>query len=253
MKYFEKTALTALKARNLAKTFDVIPESGTAWKWALRNLRKGKDIGKTPEGLIKQLKITPKQDEYGALYGKNVKKNKLGRIIKGEGPSTDIFRTHSKGGHSDAILLKMEGLKSDKAVKSFNKKFNQISSIHTHPKNLMRSSHKQIRYEHKIRIRAGSDILKGKKGPHDVSSMLRMQKIINPKATRGDVIKTLNEAIQLNKAGLQRSKYIRKSKIGGAIPSGWDPIKKKPHLQGGQAAGDYGVYKLHSPDKLMLF
>lgn len=248
MRYFEKIALTALKARNLAKSFNVIPEPGTAWKWAVRNLRKGKDIGKTPEGLIKQLKKTSKKDEYGALYGKNIKKKKLGRIVEGEGPTTDIFRTLKDDRNVNAILLKMQGSKTDKLVKDFNKKFSGVSSIHTHPKGLIRSTHKQIRDDYKIRIRAGSDILKGK-GPYDIKGMLRMQKTTNPKATREDVIKTLNERIQINKAGLERSKYIKKSKIGGAIPSGWDPVKKALNMEMGQAMGDIGAYKLHSPTK----
>ena len=41
---FTKTALNAMKARKLAKSYGLIPESGSAWKWALRHLRKGKTV-----------------------------------------------------------------------------------------------------------------------------------------------------------------------------------------------------------------
>lgn len=248
MRYFEKTALSALKAREMAKSFNIITEPGTAWKWALRNLRKGKDIGKPSEGLVQKLKKLPKKDEYGALYGRDVKKNKLGRIVKGEGPTADIFRTLKNQENFTAVFAKATGDKEHKAIKKFNKKFSEISSIHTHPRGLMRSSHGQLKEQYKIGVKASSDTLKGK-GPFSVDRLVKMEKEFNPKVKKLEIIEKLKNRVQENEAGLVRSKYIIKSRIGGAVPSGWDPVKKVPHLDAGQPAGDYGVYKLHSPSK----
>jgi len=41
----EKVALNALKARQLSKSVGIIPQPGSAWKWALRNLRAPRSSG----------------------------------------------------------------------------------------------------------------------------------------------------------------------------------------------------------------
>ena len=98
----EKVALNALKARLLARKYGLVPEAGTAWKWALRQLRKGKtleDLGSAPESLVKSMRKIMKANprvEYGALHGKGVKARGLGRIVKGDTGSVDVFRSKTQ-------------------------------------------------------------------------------------------------------------------------------------------------------------
>ena len=91
-----KLALNASKARQLAKKYNIIPEAGTAWKWALRNKRKGKSIGEPPVNLVKKLMSMPVSGEHSALYGKGVKKYRMGALskpmeVRGVS-STDMFK-----------------------------------------------------------------------------------------------------------------------------------------------------------------
>ena len=85
MRYFEKIALNALKARQLAKSFGLIPEAGTPWKHALRELRKGKtptDLGVVPPAVLdsakkKGVEWGEEGHELGAIIAKNIKNNEL--------------------------------------------------------------------------------------------------------------------------------------------------------------------------------
>ena len=70
-KYFEKTALNALKARELAKSVGLIPEA--QWKWGLRKLRapRSKDAPLMLEG--KALRKA-KEDRIGLLSNNEIQK-----------------------------------------------------------------------------------------------------------------------------------------------------------------------------------
>ena len=100
-KYFEKTALNAMKARELAKSVGIIPEA--QWKWGLRKLRapkvkdgpmmlEGKALRKAKEeriGLlsnneIQAIKATQRKQRLGhEIALSEGKGNPKNRIIKG--------------------------------------------------------------------------------------------------------------------------------------------------------------------------
>jgi hypothetical protein len=86
----EKQALNAAKARALAAKHGLVPEG--AWKWGLRQLRKGKtkeQLGQAPAGLINASKRLGSENEAGALWGKGVKGTR-GKLHVGNEGTTDI-------------------------------------------------------------------------------------------------------------------------------------------------------------------
>ena len=87
---FEKNALNAQKARALAKQFGLVPEE--AWKWGLRNLRKGKtlqQLGMAPKKMVDAAKRIGVEKETGAFWGKGAK-GRLGQLGKGTENGYDL-------------------------------------------------------------------------------------------------------------------------------------------------------------------
>jgi len=86
---FTKIALNATKARALAKIYGLVPEAGTQWKWALRQLRKGKsreELGMFPEKYIKKiLKGRRRAAQRGLEVGAELDRSGkiIGKIHKG--------------------------------------------------------------------------------------------------------------------------------------------------------------------------
>jgi hypothetical protein len=143
---FEKTALNATKARALASQYGLVPEG--AWKWALRNLRKGKtreQLGQAPKKIVDAIKNKGREVEAGRLWGKGSRGR--GRMHIGTEIGVDL------GGESKALFKNKafisaidehingvpprEALKADgrlaKAYKQHVDKTKHLNTIHSHP------------------------------------------------------------------------------------------------------------------------
>lgn len=103
-----KQALDALKARTMAKSLGLEPEAGSAWKWALRNMRnmhtgyplQGEElgqaklrIGKLPEGLRNLINDTSqregKEKEIGMTFYTTGRPHKADLFV-GDGGSVEF-------------------------------------------------------------------------------------------------------------------------------------------------------------------
>jgi len=129
LKYFEKTALTALKARQLAKKVGLIAQPGSQWKWALRKLRAKPGIDEPLMLGGKNLRIA-KETKLNLLSNKEIQKiqvanrkaklhhevglTKQKNIIKGTASEIDMpyadinnLKAHTHPGGSKFLFKKM--------------------------------------------------------------------------------------------------------------------------------------------------
>lgn len=145
---FLKTALNAQKARALAKDFGLIPEG--AWKWGLRNLRKGKtpqQLGMAPQKMIDSAKRIGNEVETGAFWGKGAKGGPS-QLGKGTPQSYDMGNTTkvllndpkfvnaaiaAQGGGE--AYFKNKGIAANRYIKS-EKPYRSLNTLHTHPEKI---------------------------------------------------------------------------------------------------------------------
>lgn len=144
---FEKNALNAQKARALAQQFGLVPEG--AWKWGLRNLRKGKttqQLGMAPKKMVDAAKRIGAEKETGAFWGKGAK-GRLGQLGKGTESgydigytSKDLLRNKDFVEAASSAMFGVDPLKSTgKAAKEYLKTLkphSKMHTLHTHPKGL---------------------------------------------------------------------------------------------------------------------
>lgn len=119
MRYFEKTALNAQKARILAKSVGVIPHPESQWKWAVSLFRK-----KNPSGL----KNTPLM-----MSGKELSdaKNKMG-LIPNNLKQKLISAQRRAGGLSEAgLTVKGDIVVGKKGIVPYQP--GVVLRAHTHP------------------------------------------------------------------------------------------------------------------------
>ena len=141
---FEKTALNAQKARALAQQFGLVPEG--AWKWGLRNLRKGKtpqQLGMAPKKMIDASKRLGSETETGAFWGKGAK-GRLGQLGKGTESGYDLGYTSKDllknkdfiEASSNAVYgvdpFKNTGRAAKEYLKTV-KPHSKMNTLHTHP------------------------------------------------------------------------------------------------------------------------
>jgi len=168
LRAFEKVALNALKARQMAAEHGLLPEG--SWKWALRNLRKGKSpesLGMAPEALRQEAALhsfnpgSPIKDhEVGTVWGTGATpKFTHDPVNKNTAPMYETHPVHSLGrvdkavlGLSAAELLRGRGHLANTKVYSdlVNKAFAPVAkfnTLHTHPEDalaLVRANDAQI-------------------------------------------------------------------------------------------------------------
>ena len=140
MKYFEKIALNALKARQLAKSFGLIPEAGTPWKGALRELRKGKtptDLGVVPPKILDSAKTKGVEwgedgHELGVMIARNIQNNHLKTFppYKGEVGMGMLVNPESIVFSPTNPMLQV--------TKKNNAVWTPYKTLHTHPKALQK-------------------------------------------------------------------------------------------------------------------
>lgn len=115
MKFFEKTALTALKARQLAKQVGLISHPESQWKWALRKLRAVSTKNKPLMLEGKELRIA-KETNLNLLSNREMQKiqaanrkaklsqeiglDKSNKIVKGKELEIDVVDPGSLKAHT---------------------------------------------------------------------------------------------------------------------------------------------------------
>ena len=142
---FEKNALNAAKARQLAAKHGLVPEG--AWKWGLRQLRKGKtkeQLGQAPRPLLDKVKRLGDEVEVGGFWGKGSRGR--ARLHVGHEFAVDL------GGEGKALLKNKDFIKNWKhnqeakpkdALKAYGQLAGAykrhiditkaLNTIHTHP------------------------------------------------------------------------------------------------------------------------
>lgn len=168
---FTKLALNALKARQLAKKHKLLPEG--QWKWALRNLRKGKsrqDLGSAPDSLVKAIRrVGGDEVEAGAFWGKGAKGG-LGQVGRGTELGyqqqsvprfmKDVF-PHVMEAMTEPAGRKMKSLgKANAAYKNIMKERAHLNTIHSHPT----STKKALLFEKDL-IKSYREMRTGKDNP----------------------------------------------------------------------------------------
>jgi hypothetical protein len=145
---FEKIALNAVKMRELAKKHGVLADHNTNWKWAVRNLRKGKTperLGSAPKGLIDAVRREGRDTvEAGARWGKGAK-GSLGQVGKGTESGFNFVDVNRFKKEVMPSIMRAQGEPAKgtskmKAVgeinrdyKKFNKQTAHLNTIHSHP------------------------------------------------------------------------------------------------------------------------
>lgn len=81
----EKLALNAMKARGLAKSVGLIPQAGSDWKWALRNMRAPNPTGAKNAPLMQSgRELAQSKQQMGALANNDMQKLRSGARRVGE-------------------------------------------------------------------------------------------------------------------------------------------------------------------------
>jgi len=154
---FEKNALNAAKARQLAAKHGLVPEG--AWKWGLRQLRKGKtkeQLGQAPRPLLDKVKRLGDEVEVGGFWGKGSRGRArlhvghesgvdLGGELKSLLKNKDFMKVYgesrSQTGGDPKELLKLHG-KVSGAYKRHIDKTKALNTIHTHPASNLKNGNK---------------------------------------------------------------------------------------------------------------
>ena len=132
-----------MKAHALAKEFGLVPEG--AWKWGLRNLRKGKtpqQLGMAPQKMVDASRRLGDKVEAGALWGKGAK-GSPSQIGKGGAGGFDFagvgknlvrnkkFITNAMGA-GDASPKKQLAKATQEYIET-HRPYRKMNSLHTHP------------------------------------------------------------------------------------------------------------------------
>lgn len=81
----EKLALNVMKARGLAKSVGLIPQAGSDWKWALRNMRAANPTGAKNAPLMQSgRELAQSKQQMGALANNDMQKLRSGARRVGE-------------------------------------------------------------------------------------------------------------------------------------------------------------------------
>jgi hypothetical protein len=207
-KYLEKVALNAFKARSMAKAVGVIPESGTSWKYALRNLRDGKGA---------------------PLQGKALSdaRTRLGDVTNNTYQRMKSLHQHHGGtqGYEFATRVDHSGRIQDSVIRGNTKGMAQprgntvglSDNLHTHPR-------AGIHYENSKELRQFPARLaepSGKTRMEDISKKLG-------KGTISDVINSFREArtdysqsVKLHNKFVRNGDYLKATDIANKIkPAG---------------------------------
>jgi hypothetical protein len=227
---FEKTALNALKKRQLAKQFGLIPDGD--WKWGLRQMRKGKtkeQLGHAPEKLTNRVRGQGKKIEVGAMYNKGDNPNKT-QIIRGDESGVDLMGVLKKlkpkirhvapSPKAPIVSLFKNPGKKQTSQLAVEKPYHRMSSIHSHPEGTAKS----IRDEEAPLIGMIRDTDAAIKGIQDYPKSVigRMSKQIKSRSPKA--VSELESRIRLKYPDLGASGLS----VGGPV---------------GEFTGDKGVFK----------